>query len=287
VSIDQSASFVNSNVTVEVTGQGADARRIARVGDWTLTAFVGRGDDEPRMSIADVAQRVGQPAIRLRRTARGLKSERFSPVAVCLPSIPGKRTAFEELYLSEAEILYLLTKLRTPQAEAITWDMIEVYKLARRGLLPQQQPGEFNHAVLKLVERLDATQTLIIKRLDAMETRRTEDHGLIGRERARALLDAIHDAATVTAPQSDDPRAWGRRRGKIEAEVRKAARLPMGRRIEDLDAGRLGDAWLRLGELRRDAESDATARAKARAACQQLTLLDAMPPEIRALTKLS
>jgi hypothetical protein len=276
----------DDDIVIEIAGCGDDARRIARMGDWTLTAFVGRGDDEPRMSIADIAARAGQQACELRRTARGIKSEKFNPITAWVAPMPGHHSGFRELFLNEAETLFLLTRLRTPAAQAITWDMIRVYMLARRGLLPQPH-DEITHTLLRVVEQQGAMLAGIVKRLDTMETRRAADDGLIGRDRARRVLDTVIEIANICGTRADDPRAWGKRRSKIETDVRKAARLPMSRRIEDLDASRLGDAWLRLGELRRDAAREAEDRAATRRALQQRTLFDALPPDIQALAKLS
>jgi hypothetical protein len=83
------SEFTEPNVTIEVVGSGEDARTIAHVDNWILVAFTGRGDGRPRVSIADLAQHVGQAAFKLRQTARALRSENFNPLETYLPSRGG------------------------------------------------------------------------------------------------------------------------------------------------------------------------------------------------------
>lgn len=151
-------SSTNEHVTVEVL----DDRKVVHVHSehgpiWDLTQWKQDTTEEPRVSVASLSKRVAQSPKKLRQTARGLIDENFAPFERYSEST-GRTPGFLELYLNEAEALYLCTKLRTAPAKAITWEMIRVYMKARRGLLPQQSidPVQLSNALLKL-DRLEAS----------------------------------------------------------------------------------------------------------------------------------
>jgi hypothetical protein len=124
---------------------------------WDLAQWKQDTTGEPRVSVADLAKRVDQQAFKLRQTARGLVDENFKPFEDPTQRVGYGNTSSPELHLNEAEALYLCTKLRTKPAKALTWEMIRVYMLARRGLLPQQQAPSVD---------MDALADAVARRLD-------------------------------------------------------------------------------------------------------------------------
>lgn len=148
-----SANSTNDYVvtTSEVVGDGEEARRMVRVGPWDFTAWVGRGEgEEPRIRDIDLGMRLGYERPRkVRDLIKELPRDAdFRPEEVCpRPGQTGGRPA-TEFWLNEAEALFVATQSRTPVARALTMEMIRVFMLARRGLLPGQSPPSFDPAML-------------------------------------------------------------------------------------------------------------------------------------------
>lgn len=130
----------------EVVGEGADAHRIVQVGPWKFTAWVGRGEgEEPRMRDVDLGARLEYGRVKdIRLLAREQeKAGNINPFHVrAAVARTGAAPRFEdEMWFTEAEALWLASQSKTPRAVAVTKEMIRVYMLARKGLLPQQRPA--------------------------------------------------------------------------------------------------------------------------------------------------
>jgi hypothetical protein len=264
---EQEVTFVS-----QVVGTGADARRLVKVGPWDMAAFVEHDAEEPRVSIAALAARVGQPAYELRRTARGIKSEKFNPLTAWTPPMPGEHSGFDELHLTEAEALFLVTRLRTPRAEEVTWEMIRVYRLARRGLLPQQRAtlpmelvammreqtelivrsqAEVMAGMASRIERLESATALnvLATRMDRLEQHIVNDTGVVGEAWSdRHVLARLRRIANVAVgapagiPLCKEARAYHRRiNNKLRADMEFNGRgsawknLPRGEKVRLLE----------------------------------------------------
>lgn len=125
-----------------IVGTGADARRLVRVADWTMSVWSTYGDDEPRVRDVDLAARLGfERPRKIRELIERIWPENRRPHVrpmVGRTSMPrGGEREFTvwEYWLTEAEALKLTARSETPIADAILDEMIRVYRLAIRGLL--------------------------------------------------------------------------------------------------------------------------------------------------------
>jgi hypothetical protein len=161
-----------------VVGEGTDAHRLVQVGAWGFTVWDSAGDGEPRMRDADAGERLGfgrdtdiRPLIR--RTFKGEKLKdihvRDTVTWTQMPAPGGiRKTIVPEFWLTEAQLLKVIARSETEIADVILDDMIRVYMLARRGLLPQQAPITPEGLSLALIPILDhaiveATAPLVVR----------------------------------------------------------------------------------------------------------------------------
>jgi hypothetical protein len=129
----------------EVIGEGEEAHRIVRVGAWEFVASA--ADSEPRIRDLDLAVRLefGRPRdirrlIRSLEAAGKLNDLHHRDGA----SRTGKQVAArpeKEYWLTEAQALKVVAKSETAVADALLDEVIRVFVLARKGLLPQQAPA--------------------------------------------------------------------------------------------------------------------------------------------------
>ena len=140
----------------EVIGDGADAHREVRVGDWTLTAPGANGTD-PLVRDLDIGRRVYPNAKphKIRERIRALIAEgdpNFRPLEV-LPhrgkTSSGGRPA-SEFMLSEHEAVFLVSQIDTPAARSMTHAMIRVFRAAvLRRRVPVLRPRVVRPRVLR------------------------------------------------------------------------------------------------------------------------------------------
>lgn len=191
----------------EVIGQGQEARRLVRARDWSLTQWTGRGEDEPRIRDLDLAERLGyaQPRDIRKLIKRLIDENRLSGVYVRatvartqMPTGGFREDPVEEYWLTERQAMKVATQSKTPNADAITDEMIDVYSLAVRGLLPQQQPKpptpqmenrSTADVMLELSREikasLEAAKDLDPKRVSEIHGRMAEAHSLLLLREAR------------------------------------------------------------------------------------------------------
>lgn len=100
--------------------------------------------------------------------------------------------------------------------------------------------------------------TRMIAELQAKVSAGPYPQGLIGREKARILLDNVKSIATLWHPDRKS-REWRSCRARIEKDLRRSIGLAW-RRFEDLEAHLEPKAVLRLRELHEAAERDPEAR---------------------------
>lgn len=192
-------SAASSDAHVTSVGDGSDARTIVHVGAWELVAWVGRGDEEPRIRDVDLAARLQyeRPA-KIRDLIKSMISRgKLSNVEV-FPA-PGKtfggRPAME-FWLTEAQALKVAAKSETEPADAILDEMIHVFELARRGLLPSQAPvadlGARDVMVAMVSEVVGQMVAPLLKRLGDLDKALAQRHeGMITAHQAEELRRSI------------------------------------------------------------------------------------------------
>ncbi len=114
---------------------------ITTVQGWSV-ATSGFDDDEPRIRDLELAERLGYERPRkIRDLIRRLVNDGKLNGVEVRPTVgqtPGRPT--EEHWLTEAQALKVVAKSDTEKADALLDEVIKVFVLARRGLLPNQIP---------------------------------------------------------------------------------------------------------------------------------------------------
>lgn len=242
-------------VTIEVF----EDRKVAHVpGLGDVTQWNADTTEEPRISIAEFSERVDRDARSLRQIARRIKSDRFQPFLLYSSTTTGKK-GIEELWLNEGEALYLCTKLRGEIPEKITWDMIETYKLARRGLLPQQHGMDAGLVVelrKALVEYRDEIRALRAEnaQIRSLLASNTSPHGLLGSDKSHEVLSRIQWLVNLEIDKPSNKAEWNSKRRKYEISVRKAAGWTQNGRLSEqlVNDDQEGRAWIRLREIEKE-----------------------------------
>jgi len=178
-----------------------------------------------------------------------------------------------EYYLTESDSLFITTQSGTKAAIQLTKEMIRVFMLARRGLLPQpvqavqQIPAAIADALVKITETVAESQKTIVliqtalvklqDRVDGMD----KSAGLFGKEKRALYLKEMRQIATLWYPdRKTNKREWRSCRCRIERDARKAAALSMGRAWDEALLSRESDLKLKLVELYNEAEFNPEAR---------------------------
>lgn len=209
----------------EVIGDGAAAHRLVRVGDWTFTV-PGREGTEPEIPDTELAPRLDLALHKLRElSGRHEKAGNINPRVVS-PTVgeTGGRPSRQRFY-NEADALFLVTRSETPKAIALTKEMIGVYMLARRGLLPSTRPAvnlaDFEAAI---AARIDAGirdgLAALGARLSAGDGRPVLDSS---RARSLVLLPMMACARKIAGAKASQREAM-RERGRIDRRVRALLR---------------------------------------------------------------
>lgn len=201
-----------------VTIQDLGDRKLVRVGNLgELVQFKEDLSEEPRMSAEDIARRLERDPSEVRRIARGIQHKKFQPFLLWTVTGKGKK-GFEELWLNEAEALYLVMHLRGPKPDDLKWEMAEVYIKARRGLLgPPVDPAlisEMRSALTEYreeVKALRADNAELKSQFCKLEKRVAEDVGKVSAEFVKehisepfariAMLRASKDSREMEHPK--------------------------------------------------------------------------------------
>jgi hypothetical protein len=185
--------------------------------------------------------------------------------------ITGGRPA-KEFWLTEGEALFIATRSEAKGAIAITREMIRVFMLARRGLLPLQVvPPEVTNALMQLTTSLADLSVAVANNAKEIALIRAEldgnsrPKGRISADEVKRILYAFREIAsdTVGSPTKHDRelrRRWNAARANADRLAREAARLPMGQAWCLLDPRDLNAAWRRIDDLRVEAKQRAAAR---------------------------
>lgn len=151
-------------VTVsDVLGDGDKAHRLVRVGAWELTAWVGDGEREPRVRDLDLAARLGYERVtKIRDLIKGLVSAgKLKDIAVFPAAVQtsgGRPT--REFWLTEAQALKVVAKSETAKADALLDEVIAVFILARKGLLPPPQTASLTPQQIAAIAAAAAVATV-------------------------------------------------------------------------------------------------------------------------------
>ena len=258
-------------VTVsEVIGTGAEAHRMVRVGDWEMRVEGAEGTD-PLIRDLDAAARLGfkQPRM-IRKLIKRIWPEnkglhvRSTVERTSMPQGGTRETAVTEYWLTEAQLLKVCARSETPIAEAVLDEMIRVYMLARRGLLPPSvsakalAAAEGRIAVLEaaVARETEVRSVLVASLRSEIDVRLSEIvgqqlAGVIGPEVAFERIVKPTETALLDASSSARIRAKLRR----SVENRLRARLGFvekGARWESLPRADLALAIRHLGALLAD-----------------------------------
>lgn len=222
-SVHQDPSNCNPVFVSEVIGAGADAHRIVRVDEWSLVARAAEGE-EPRARDLDLGARVYPNAKphKIRERIRELMDEgapEFRPLEVFpRPGKTGGRPG-TEFWLNEHEAIFLVSQIDTPEARAFTHAMIRVFRLAVRGLLPQQRAGIDPQTVSAAVAEAVRQQLgVIVAQLRAAER---PELAVLDRDAEIYILAPIRAMARTFAGLNAPEREVSRQRSAIHARVRR------------------------------------------------------------------
>ncbi len=233
------------NVAVEIVG----AERRITVGEWALVAPL--SEDEPRILDVDLGARLGYPNPKdIRKLARDHeKAGNINPFHVRAAVARTGAVARTEgvMWFGEADAMWLASQSGTPAAVALTKEMIRVFMLARRGLLPSQiaPQGLTADQLATALAPLSAGFAAVAKMLADMNDRvaaleaRSRD-GRIGPEQANAIKARVRFCAKSLAA--------------VGAEKVRAASMRMHKRLK-MKVGWYGDRC-RLDNLPARHEAD-------------------------------
>lgn len=214
-------------VAVDVAPDGS---RIVRVGAWALSAA--SAEDEPRVRDIDLAERLGYERPRtirdlVERLVREGKLNDSELRRVVRQT--GGRPA-EEIWLTEAQALKVVAKSETAKADALLDEVIRVFILARKGLLPVAPAPALGAAVIvdalnKVLAPFAAAMAAQNDRLAALEDQ-VRNAGLLSPERTNAIKARVSSVAADLA--------------KFGVEKRRAASLRIHKRLK-MRVGWYGD----------------------------------------------
>lgn len=228
----------------DVIGSGNDAHRIVRVGNWTLTVPGETGTD-PEIPDTALAQRLGMEVKHLRElSARHESDGNISPRKVygegesnksdgTTYSARGRGRPGIQRFYNEADALFLVTRAGTAKAIKLTKEMILVYMLARRGLIPSVPasaptiPAEVLAALatVPIIAAQMESLTALVKdnaaRLGSLEQNIAS--GVVGAERGGEITRRLY-AASLRATGGDKTRAKSVR-GRWVQQLRNAAQF--------------------------------------------------------------
>jgi hypothetical protein len=168
---------------------------VVNVEGWTLSRF--DTDEEPRVRDLDLAERLGYERPRdVRDLIKRLVSDGKLGEVFCRTAPQnGRGRPSTEFWLTEAQALKVTAKSETAKADALLDEIIRVFMLARRGLLPQQQLADSR--IASIIESQTKTIDLLASRMTAIETivsklsaSTANDTGIVGEEWAREHVHA-------------------------------------------------------------------------------------------------
>lgn len=125
-----------------------DSEHTVNVEGWPLVIRTINNQPEPTILDEDLAEKLGYERPRVIRDLikRYVESGKLPGINVrrtvrrtSMPHGGTRQTEVDAYFLNEEEALYITAKSETPEADAMLKEVIHVFTLARRGLLPDQQ----------------------------------------------------------------------------------------------------------------------------------------------------
>lgn len=252
-------------IVPSVVKESAEPPREIHVEGWSLLVPV--GEDEPRVRDIDLAVRLGYErprAVRdlIERLAREKKLN-DSELRRTVRQTAGRPST--EIWLTEAQALKVVAKSETAVADALLDEVIRVFMLARRGLLPQAAPPApvASPDALAVLERVAAQMEALNARLEAVERRPSNANGpSLGAGAARIhVLGPLRDIARIeaSAMKRADKHAVMSLRTIAENQLRDRVDFPRygGQSWAAFPENRLGELHAALARLLHDARKRA------------------------------
>lgn len=214
-------------------GEGDGTHRILRVRDWTFTVPGAEGI-EPEIPDSALAPRLGLDLDKLRElSARHEKAGNISP-RVFFPTVGenrrGRGRPARQRFYTEADALFLVTRSEAPGAIALTKEMIDIYVLARRGLLAPACNGPdptvmLRAAVAEIREGLRDELSAELKKgfaaVNANVAKNTNGPVLNNKGARSQVLGPMMTIARLVAGADAPQRKVMSERGKVDRNVRK------------------------------------------------------------------
>lgn len=243
---------------------------------WALATLP--GEEEPRMRDIDLAERLkyAQPRMIRKLIARLIECgdlvdvcERYTVARSQTPTGGEREYKVREYRLTEAQSLFVTTRSETKESTAMTMEVIRVFTLARKGLLPSQQL-DGNAIVHMAVGAVKAVLPEMLRevlgeiRAEFAATRTEVQEAskeVIGRAVAKAeILDPLSEIAWTYCRGKDEARkAWRSKRKTLELRVRDRVGMTQRGKLENLPKAKLSDARIAIREMAEDAKSWAIA----------------------------
>lgn len=271
------------------SGESADVRHVVRVQGWELAVMAGESEPELRVRDVDLGRRLRYAnPIDIRKLVRRLMEDGKLKASEVLATVAktserGGRPG-TEYWLSEAAALEVIAKSETALADEILDEMIRVYMLARRGLLPGRPaiPPEFIALVTQLAEGFR----------QVVETQRQQGEALLALARRIEAVESgagtISRVQVASIRQQVDTIARGRARAGLAPSKKSACTwtynrilsiagwVGTGRRLANMPADRYATVLAELDALRREVSAAIEALAS-----RQLTLVGTGEDESR------
>lgn len=254
-----------------------DVRHMVHVNGWELAVMAGEGEGEQELRVRDIdlGERLGfdRPRDVRKLIERYAKTGEITPLSnratvARFDSAGNSRGSIEvtEYWLDEADALFVIAKSDTTKANALTREMIRVYMLARRGLLPGQAgiPNELIAALAQIAETQKQQRdevAAIAHRLATLES----CGGTISRIQDASIRQLVATIARGRAHAGLSPSRRSATTWVYNRVFSVAAWTGTGRKLANMPADRYPIVLAELDALRREVRAAIKALATQRA----------------------
>lgn len=266
--IEVGSNLDNDAVMISpVIGEGIEAHRKVHVRGYDMTVW--QSDEEPRIRDLDLAERLGFERLREVRTLiKRLEKDgeitdlymRCTMQRISKPNGGFEERTVNEYWLTEEQALLVAMHSKTERAKALRKEMVRVFMLARRGLLPQQAPtptvtiGDVTRVVAGCVgEAMTQLITNLPGLVRVMVHEVVNENGAIGDVRAeQEIKSALRTIARMLVGASSREDFMAQRQ-RLDLALRCHVDHPQGRAWKWLSLSTLARAQAWLDDQRRDA----------------------------------
>lgn len=175
------------------------------------------GSEEPRIRDIDLAVRLGYERPRSIRVLIGrlVRDGKLNNSALCHALMRSGGRPAQEYWLTEAQAIKVAARSDTEKADTLLDEVIRVFILARKGLLPPQAAPAAQ--ALDLAAVVEMVRTVVGEMLPKMLAPAAND-GVAGPEEGKRMRGALMRVALIDA---DGDRAQARRRRtRLDNEIR-------------------------------------------------------------------